>query len=257
MTAVKGFFGLIWKLYVGIIFVFFAILLYPFFYILLAVPLWKRSSFRLFVCWSWCMRLFCFYRIRKILDAELPEGPYVIVSNHSSYLDIFVMHSLMSKHPFLFLGKGEILSYPIIRTYFKGLNIPVHRKDRAKAARSFGLAKKAVQEGWSLVIFPEGTIPDDGNPAMLPFKAGAFKLAKELAVPIVPITFTNNFQLFSDPERLFGPARPGVSRVYIHPFLSAEKVNELSEKELLNTCFDTINGPLIKEFPELIRNVQR
>jgi hypothetical protein len=34
-------------------------------------------------------------------------------------------------------------------------------------------------------------------------------------------------------------------------------VNELSEKELLNTCFDTINGPLIKEFPELIRNVQR
>ncbi len=191
-----------------------------------------------------------------MLDAELPEGPYVIVSNHSSYLDIFVMHSLMPKHPFLFLGKGEILSYPIIRTYFKGLNIPVHRKDRAKAAKSFGLAKNAVKGGWSLVIFPEGTIPDAGNPAMLPFKAGAFKLAKELGVPIVPITFTNNFLLFSDPGKLLGLARPGISRVYIHPFLSAEKVSLLSEIELLNVCFDTINEPLIKEYPELLMKAQ-
>jgi 1-acyl-sn-glycerol-3-phosphate acyltransferase len=157
------------------------------------------------------------------------------------------MHSILPDHPFLFLGKGEILGYPIIRTYFKGLNIPVHRKDRAKAAKSFVMAKKAVNEGWSLVIFPEGTIPDDDNPKMIPFKAGAFKLAKALNIPIVPITFTNNYKLFSDPENFLGLARPGVSRVYIHPYISANRIEEMSQTELSDHCFNIINSALIKE----------
>ena len=76
------------------------------------------------------MRIFCFYRIKTIENAELPEGPYVIVSNHTSYLDIFFMHSILPKYPFVFLGKSELLYYPIIRTYFKNLNIPVYRKDK-------------------------------------------------------------------------------------------------------------------------------
>lgn len=233
------------------IFAVFALALYPFFFVLLSFKKGKRPSFKLFVFWSWMMRIFCLYPVKKVLDSHLPEGPYVIVSNHSSYLDIFFMHSVLPKHPFLFLGKGEILGYPIIRTYFKGLNIPVHRKDRVKAAKSFVMAKKAVQEGWSIVIFPEGTIPDDDNPKMIPFKAGAFKLAKSLNVPIVPITFTNNYKLFSDPEQLLGTARPGISRLYIHSYISKEEIADLSESELSELCFNRINSALVKEHPWL------
>ena len=200
------------------------------------------------------MRVFCFYRVKKVIDSPLPEGPYIVVANHSSYLDIFFMYSILPKHPFLFLGKGEILSYPIIRTYFKGLNIPVYRKDRSKAATSFTLAKKAVNEGWSLVIFPEGGIPDEGNPAMIPFKKGAFKLAKALNVPIIPISFTNHYTLFSDPTDILGPARPGISKVFIHQAIMPEAIVEMTEVELLNVCFDKINESLVKENPELIRN---
>jgi 1-acyl-sn-glycerol-3-phosphate acyltransferase len=80
------------------------------------------------------------------------------------------MYSIFPKHPFLFLGKDEILTYPIIKTYFKGLNIPVYRKDKRKAAISFIQAKKAVRDGWSIVIFPEGGIPDENKPALIPFK---------------------------------------------------------------------------------------
>jgi 1-acyl-sn-glycerol-3-phosphate acyltransferase len=249
MKLLQGILSLFWKLYVGIIFAVFAIALYPFFYAILLNKKWKKASFKLFVFWSWLMRIFCFYRVKKVENAPLPDGPYIIVSNHSSYLDIFFMHSILPDHPFLFLGKGEILGYPIIRTYFKGLNIPVHRKDRAKAAKSFVMAKKAVNEGWSLVIFPEGTIPDDDNPKMIPFKAGAFKLAKALNIPIVPITFTNNYRLFSDPENLLGPARPGVSRVYIHPFISVEAIEQMTQSELSDHCFEVINSALIKEHP--------
>ena len=82
------------------------------------------------------MRIFCFYRIKTIENHELPDGPYVIIANHTSYLDIFFMYSILPKHPFVFLGKSEILNYPIISTYFKNLNIPVYRGDKSKAGRS-------------------------------------------------------------------------------------------------------------------------
>jgi 1-acyl-sn-glycerol-3-phosphate acyltransferase len=213
---------------------------------------WKKKSFRIFVAWSWMMRIFCFYGVRKIKNSQLPKGPYVIISNHSSYLDIFFMHSILPDHPFLFLGKSEILKYPIIKTYFKGLNIPVHRTDRQKSARSFIMAKKAVEEGWSIVVFPEGTIPDENNPKMIPFKEGAFRLARALHVPIVPLTFTNNYKLFSDPTDMKGTAYPGVSRVYIHPYVSVEEIDGLTDKELTEKCFNIINEPLILEHPGLI-----
>jgi 1-acyl-sn-glycerol-3-phosphate acyltransferase len=251
MRIVVQVLSFLWKIYVGIIFVIFALLLYPPLVVLLSRPSWKRKSFKIFVFWSWMMRIFCFYPVQKLSESTLPAGPYVIISNHSSYLDIFLMHSIMSKHPFLFMGKSEILSYPIIKTYFKGLNIPVHRKDRTKAARSFNEAKNAVHEGWSIMIFPEGTIPDHDNPKMLPFKYGAFKLAKALDIPIVPLTFINNFKLFSEPLDFKGTAYPGNSKIHIHPAIERETIRNMSDKELSAYCFTIINAPLAKTYPDL------
>jgi 1-acyl-sn-glycerol-3-phosphate acyltransferase len=161
------------------------------------------------------------------------------------------MYSVLPKHPFVFLGKSEILSYPIIRTYFKNLNIPVFRGDKSKAGQSYNLAAKAVKEGWSIVIFPEGGIPDKQCPKMIPFKDGAFKLAKTLNIPIVPLTFTNNYKLFSDPTEILGPAGPGISRMYIHDFVSQEMIQNMEVKELNKLCFDCINQPILSENPHL------
>ncbi len=255
MKFIRGGLGFLWKCWVGLVFVLFAVLFYPFFALLLSREKWKRKSFPLFVVWSWMMRVFCLYGIKIIDRSPLPKGPYIIIANHASYLDIFLMHSLLPEHPFLFMGKGEILGYPILRTYFKGLNIPVHRQDRGKAAKSFILAKKAVQEGWSLVIFPEGGIPDQNRPKMMAFKNGAFRLAKDLNIPIVPVTFTNNHELFTDPLDIMGVARPGRSRVYIHSAILPEEMNDITDKELRELCFDRINQPLIKEHPWIGKNM--
>ena len=197
------------------------------------------------------MRIFCFYGVKKLKNSSLPEGPYIIIANHSSYLDIFLLYSILPKHRFVFLGKSEILSYPIIRTYFKNLNIPVFRGDKSKAGQSYNLASKAVKEGWSIVIFPEGGIPDNQCPKMIPFKDGAFKLAKTLNIPIVPLSFTNNYKLFSDPTEILGPARPGISRVYIHEHLSQEVIQTMEIKEINKMCFDRINEPILFEHPNL------
>jgi 1-acyl-sn-glycerol-3-phosphate acyltransferase len=251
MRFILGVIGLFWKLYIALIFSVFAILFYPFFLVILLNSNWKKFSFKLFLIWSWLMRIFCFYGVKKLKNSSLPEGPYIIIANHSSYLDIFLLYSILPKHRFVFLGKSEILSYPIIRTYFKNLNIPVFRGDKSKAGQSYNLASKAVKEGWSIVIFPEGGIPDNQCPKMIPFKDGAFKLAKTLNIPIVPLSFTNNYKLFSDPTEILGPARPGISRVYIHEHVSQEVIQTMEIKEINKMCFDRINEPILFEHPNL------
>jgi len=245
MKVFTGVLGFCFKLYVGLIFGITLILFYPFLLVVLLKKSWRKYSFPINIVWSYTVRLLTFVHVSKVHKACIPKGPYMIIANHTSYFDIFLMYSMLPNHRFLFMGKSEILSYPLVKTFFKRLNIPVYRKDRLKAAKAFIQAKQCVAEGWSIVIFPEGGIPDR-NPQMVPFKIGAFKLAKSCRVPIVPITFIDNYRLFSDPEDLLGPAHPGVSRVHIHPSISAEEVAKLSEQELSDMTFELIASPLIQ-----------
>lgn len=251
MRTALGILSLLWKCYIALIFGLTALIFYPIIVPQLGSEAGKRRAFRWFVIWSWTVRILCFYPVRRKMDNPLPEAPYIIVANHSSYLDIFLIPSILPNHPFLFMGKSEILKYPLIKTYFKRMNIPVHRSNPVKAARSLVKAAQEVKLGWSLMIFPEGGIPDEGSPRMVPFKDGAFQLAKSVKIAIVPVTFTNNYRLFSDPGMPLGPARPGTSHVYIHPFISAEQVMTLSQEELKQRCFDIINGPLQETHPDL------
>lgn len=244
MKYVYGVFGLIFKLYVGLVFLITLLFFYPFIYITLLKIEWRRYSFPINVVWSTIMRICCLVWVISKGKKQVPKGPYILVSNHSSYYDIFFMYSLMPNHRFLFLGKSEILSYPLVKTFFKKLNIPVHRKDRSKAAKSFIQAIKAVDNGWSLIIFPEGGIPDENLPQMIPFKDGAFKLAKRCKIPIVPMTFTDNYKLFSDPDKLLGRAHPGVSRVYYHPVITPEQYENWTEQELSDYVFNVLAQPL-------------
>jgi 1-acyl-sn-glycerol-3-phosphate acyltransferase len=241
----KAIFSNLWKVYVGVVFFTTGLLYYPFLFILLLHEKWHKKTHFFFVMWSWTIRIFCLYAVRKIKSSPIPEGPYIVIANHSSYLDIYLMPSVIPNAHLLFLGKSELLNYPFLRTYFRKLHIPVFRNDKLKAAKSFIQAKKAVKQGWSLMIFPEGGIPDENLPVMVPFKEGAFKLAKNLKIPIVPITFTNNYKLLTDPGNAFGSAHPGISKVYIHEHIPASKVEELSEEELMKLCFDVVNEPLL------------
>ena len=208
---------------------------------------WKKYSHTFFCIWSWSIRLFSLYFVKKVKISPLPKGPFIIISNHSSYLDIFLMHSILPRSPFVFLGKSELLKYPILGSYFKLLHIPVFRDNKMKAAKSFVQAKQMVKKGWSLMIFPEGGIPDDNVPHMAPFKEGAFKLAKNLSIPIIPLTFTNSYKLFSDPSNYFGGARPGIMSVFVHDYVSPELIATLTEEELMKKCFDIINEPLLQD----------
>lgn len=251
MKVLTGVLGIIWKVYIAVVFAVTALLLYPIIRPQLGSEKGRKRAFKLFVFWSWTFRILCLYGVKRVKNQPLPKAPYVILANHASYLDIFLMYSVLPGNPFLFLGKSELLKYPIIKAYFKYMNIPVFRGNRVKAARSLIRASKEVKKGWSIMIFPEGGIPDGQAPKMIRFKDGAFRLAKSLELPIVPITFTNNHILFSDPTEILGPARPGISHIHIHEAISPEQIAQMEMSELRKHCFDIINGPILEEHPHL------
>ena len=86
---------------------------------------------------------------------------------------------------------------------------------------------------------------------MVAFKGGAFKLAKQLNAPIFPITFLNNYKLFSDPMEWLGPARPGLATVHLHALVSKAEIETMSADELKDHCFRIISKPLEEAHPEL------
>lgn len=106
-------------------------------------------------------------------------------------------------------------------------------------------AKKELQNGWSIVIFPEGGIPANA-PILNPFKNGAFKLAIETGTPILPITIIDNWRLFNSDPLLTGQASPGISRLIVHKPIITAGMDKKDLIHLRKQTFDTINAPLLK-----------
>src|SRR5690554_7755438 len=197
MKYILGAVYYLWKLYIGLAFAITLVLFYPFLLFFIYNEKLKPYTFKINICWSRCMRILCFYAVEKSGEEVLEKGPFVLAANHSSYLDIFLLYSILPKNRFLFMGKSEILNYPLVKTFFKKLNIPVDRSSSIKSAKSLIQAKNEVENGWSIVVFPEGGILDPSS-IVHEFKNGAFQLAKLSKCAILPITFINNYQLLSD-----------------------------------------------------------
>lgn len=113
-----------------------------------------------------------------------PDGPFVVVANHQSMLDVL----LISKVPreMKWIAKESLFKMPWIGWIFRlSGDIPVRRGESESGAEALGKAKRYLANGMSVMLFPEGTRSTRGT--MLPFKSGAFRLAVEAGVPVLPI----------------------------------------------------------------------
>lgn len=126
-------------------------------------------------------------KIKVIGEENIPEdGSVLFVSNHQSYLDIPILLGFIDK-PKAFIAKAELSKYPIFSTWMKALKcIFIDRSDVRQSLRAIKEGIKLLKEGYSLVIFPEGTRSKDGT--LMEFKQGSLKLATKSGVPIVPVT---------------------------------------------------------------------
>ena len=132
------------------------------------------------------------------------------------------------KHPFVFVGKKELAKIPIFGFFYKRTCILVDRENQRSRTEVFERAQKRLKQGTSVCIFPEGGVSDDETIILDTFKDGAFRLAIDHQIPIVPITFHDNRKRF--PYAL--KASPGKMRVKIHPLIPTEGKTQLDKREL-------------------------
>lgn len=163
-----------------------------------------------------------YYKVEK--EQQLEKGKsYMFVANHTSMADIMLMLASV-KHPFVFVGKVELVKIPLFGFFYKRTCILVDRKSSRSKMEVFESAQKRIKEGLSICIFPEGGVPHDESILLDDFKDGAFRLAIEHQIPIVPITFADNKERFS---YTFLSGSPGLMRVKIHaPVETAGKTIE-------------------------------
>lgn len=114
-----------------------------------------------------------------------PDGPYVLMANHQSHVDIVALFEALPMVPG-FLAKAELRRIPVFgRAMAAGGHVFVERGEHARAVAAIEEAAAAIRGGATIVIFPEGT--RSRRREVMPFKKGGFHLAMLAAVPIVPI----------------------------------------------------------------------
>jgi 1-acyl-sn-glycerol-3-phosphate acyltransferase len=148
---------------------------------------------------------------------------------------------------FVFTGKQELNKAPLFRIFFKEMNILVDRKSRLGSHKAFVKAAHEIEMGNSMFFFPEGTISNLA-PELRSFKNGAFKLALEKQVPIVPVTFLNNWKLLQNGGFFKSNGRPGVARVIIHKPVVTAGMTEEDLVPLREKIFSIINNDLKQEY---------
>lgn len=246
MLLLRKILGTIWKVYFLCCLIVTLLLLYPLYRVVLMNERYFRFGFQLCRFQSLLMQILggIYYRVEKKTTLE-KNKPYIFVCNHTSYLDIILTTRILN-HYFHFMGKKELLHVPLFNIFFKRFNIPVDRKSVKASHQSFIEAAKRIDKGASMLIFPEGTIPHQA-PRMKAFKSGAFRLAIEKQIEIVPVVFPDNWKMLADNEFFSPLARPGIARAIVHNPIPTKGMSENDLVFLQNHIFHIIDNTL-KEY---------
>ncbi len=200
--------------------------------------------------------LLVLFGMRKIITGSFPikqPKPCVYIVNHKSYLDVVIIASLI---PFKikYLGKAEVFKWPLFGYLAKHSGqIAVQREDKLSRQKGYDAMKQAIADGFSIILFPEGGWRNKGdsqskNPYDLQeskllqeFRNGAFRLAKETNVPVLPIALINAQERFSDVTMV---VRPG--NIIVHVFDPIDSKLFQDSFSLNYACHDLIHDKLKK-----------
>ena len=229
MKVVKYFLWTLWRIWFYIVMAIPIIILSPFLIISVSFDATYPIFFAMARFWAKFI-LFgmgFFYKIER--EQELEKGKsYMLVANHTSMTDIMLM-LVISKNPFVFVGKAELTKIPIFGFFCRKSSILVDRNNSKSRVDVFAQAQKRLNRGLSICIFPEGGVPTDETVLLDEFKDGAFRLAVDHQIPIVPMTFADNKKRFSF---TFFSGSPGIMRAKVHRFIETTGLTADDRKEL-------------------------
>jgi 1-acyl-sn-glycerol-3-phosphate acyltransferase len=164
---------------------------------------------------------------------------YVIIANHQSHYDIPLLYGWLGVD-FKWVMKKELRKIPGLGIGAEKVgHIFIDRSNTQKAVESIRIAKTKIKDGTSVVFFPEGTRSNNGQ--LKPFYKGAFNMARELQIPILPVTIvgTNNIL----------PARsvlicPGKVTMVIHQPIPIAEYSDSDTRKLINKSKEIIASAL-------------
>jgi 1-acyl-sn-glycerol-3-phosphate acyltransferase len=130
--------------------------------------------------------LACAVRLKVVgRDRVDASRPYLFVANHQSWVDIPALFAALPV-PLLFMAKRELARIPFLGWYIQAMGMVfIERGARTAGAASVGHAAERLEQGWSVLSFPEGTRSRDGR--VQRFKSAGFAAAIEAGVPVVPV----------------------------------------------------------------------
>lgn len=246
MKIFKYLFWILWRVWFYLLIAIPILVLLPFLLVAISKERWYPYFFIMARIWARFI-LFgmgFFYRANRLQEPE-PGKSYMFVANHTSMADIMLMLALV-RNPFVFVGKKELANIPLFGFFYKRTCILVDRKSSKSRMEVFNRAEKRLKQGLSICIFPEGGVPDDESVVLDEFKDGAFRLAIEHQIPLVPISFPDNKKRLS---YTFFSGSPGLMRATIHPFVSTKGL-PAEDKKAIKDVKETTRQLLLKALLE-------
>jgi len=247
MNFLKNIFRLFWRpWFYG--WIFFSILFaLPILIIVISYDKFYKTFFKIARLWGKTI-LFAmgFKPVVKTEQEILPDKSYMFIANHASLVDIMLMLAVM-KNPAVFVGKREIRKIPVFGYVARKTSILVDRGNAESRKEVYISAQEKLNQGLSIAIFPEGLVPEE-SVTLAPFKNGAFRLAIEHQIPIIPMTFYDVKKRFS---WKFFSGWPGKLRVKIHPFIETKGLTLDNLDATKKKAFDIIHEELSNDISQI------
>ncbi|AUS05063.1 lysophospholipid acyltransferase family protein [Pseudotamlana carrageenivorans] len=228
MKILKYIFGTLYRVWFYILVCLPILILFPFLIISILKESWYSFFFRLARIWAkFILMGMGFVPIIKREEALDKSKSYMFIANHTSMADIMLM-LVTVKNPFVFVGKAELAKIPLFGFFYKRTCILVDRSSAKSRHAVFLRAQKRLKSGLSICIFPEGGVPEE-HIELDTFKDGAFRLAINHQIPVVPLTFADNKKRFSF---TFFSGSPGRMRVKVHKLIPTRGLTIDDTKDL-------------------------
>ena len=243
MNIIKYPLWLIYRIWFYVLVALPILIMFPILIISISKERWYPLFFKLARFWAKFILIGMGFRWKIESLSTIEKGKsYMFIANHTSTTDIMLMLVVVKNNPFVFVGKKELAKIPLFGYFYRKTNILVDRSDAKSRQAVFLRAQRRLQQGLSICIFPEGLVPEE-DVALAEFKDGAFRLAINHQIPVVPMTFYDNKKRFS---YTFFSGGPGKMRVKIHEFFETKGLTIDDTRSLNNQARKLMLNELVK-----------
>jgi len=221
------------------------LILLPLFLVFIQKERWHFYAYKLNYIWAKTFYFLSFLPVEQVFNFKpVKNKQYVFCSNHTSFIDIPLFG--LTPSFFVFVGKSSIGKVPLFGYMYKKLHITVDRANLKSKYETLNRSLQAIENGKSLVIFPEGGIFTKNPPELASFKDGPFRIAIEKQIPVVPVTIPYNWMIIPDDGKMLVYWHK--SKIIYHEPVPTQGLTLKDVDILKNKVFEIIKNELDAHF---------